>query len=122
MPGVFAMAMRQDNVSTEHHAGGYRRWRAESSAWALTNTIAVEKKADTLATRIVLNIAESNGRYASLSRQTFLDTANAAAAKLAVFLDMAVRRGILDNQEVGTGKELLVRIGQMTARKDYPAR
>ena len=83
---------------------------------------AYEKAADTLATRIVLNIAESNGRYASLSRQTFLDTANAAAAKLAVLLDMAVRRGILDTPEVEPGKELLVRVGQMTARKDYPAR
>lgn len=83
---------------------------------------AYEKSADTLATRIVLNIAESNGRYASLSRQTFLDTANAATAKLAVLLDMAVRRGILDTLEVEPGKELLVRIGQMTGRKDYPAR
>ena len=83
---------------------------------------AYEKSADTLATRMVLNIAESNGRYASLSRQTFLETANAAAAKLAVLLDMGVRRGILDKPEVESGKELLVRVGQMTARKDYPAR
>ena len=83
---------------------------------------AYEKSADTLATRMVLNIAESNGRYASLSRQTFLDTANAAAAKLAVLLDMGVRRGMLDKSGVESGKGLLVRIGQMTARKDYPAR
>ena len=83
---------------------------------------AFEKSVDTLATRMVLNIAESNGRYASLSRQTFLDTANAAAAKLAVLLDMGVRRGMLDKSGVESGKGLLVRIGQMTARKDYPAR
>ena len=80
----------------------------------------LHKSVDTLATRIILNIAESNGRYASLSRQTFLDTANAATAKLAVLLDMGVRRGILDNSEVASGKGLLVRVGQMTARKDYP--
>jgi len=80
---------------------------------------AYEKSADTLATRVVLNIAESNGRYAALSRQTFLDTANAAAAKLAVLLDMGVLRGILDKSEVAPGKGLLVRVGQMTARKDY---
>jgi len=54
--------------------------------------------------------------------QTFLDTANAAAAKLAVFLDMAVWRGIMDKTEVEPGKALLVRVGQMTARKDYSAR
>jgi four helix bundle protein len=83
---------------------------------------AYEKSADTLATRMVLNIAESNGRYASLSRQTFLDTANAAAAKLAVLLDMGVRRGILDKPEIESGKGLLIRVGQMTARKDYPSR
>ena len=63
--------------------------------------------------------AESNGRYAELSRQDFLDTANAAAAKLAVSLDMGVRRGIWSASEAGTGKSLLVRVGQMTARKDY---
>ncbi len=81
--------------------------------------VAYAKAADTLATRILLNIAESNGRYASLSRQTFLDTANAATAKLAVLLDMGVRRGIMAQPEVATGKGLLVRVGQMTARKDY---
>ena len=74
-----------------------------------------DRSADTLTTRIVLNIAESNGRYASLSRQSFLDTANAAAAKMAVLLDMALRRGILEKREVEPGKELLVRIGQMRA-------
>ena len=88
----------------------------------LDSPVAYEKSADTLATRMVLHIAESNGRYASLSRQTFLDTANAAAAKLAVLLDMGVRRGILDKPEIESGKGLLVRVGQMTARKDYPAR
>jgi len=82
--------------------------------------VAYEKAADTLATRMVLNIAESNGRYASLSRQTFLDTANAATARLAVLTDMGVRRGILNGQEAEFGKGLLVRVGQMTARKDYP--
>ncbi len=83
---------------------------------------AYEKSVDTLGTRIILNIAESSGRYSSLSRQMFLDTANAAAAKLAALLDMAVRQGVLDKSEVGLGKELLVRVGQMTARKDYPVR
>jgi len=78
-----------------------------------------ERSVDTLATRMVLNIAESNGRYAELSRQDFLDTANAAAAKLAVALDMGVRRRIWTAADAGTGKSLLVRVAQMTARKDY---
>ena len=78
-----------------------------------------ERSVDTLATRIVLNIAESNGRYAELSRQDFLDTANAAAAKLAVALDMGVRRSIWTESEAVTGKRLLVRVAQMTVRRDY---
>jgi four helix bundle protein len=77
------------------------------------------RSVDTLATRIVLNIAEGSGRYAELSRQDFLDTANAAAAKLAVALDMGARRGIWTASEAGTGKSLLVRVAQMTARKTY---
>ncbi len=99
----------------------FYRWFLATGA-GRSRPAAFVKSADTLATRIVLNIAESNGRYASLSRQTFLDTANAAAARLAVLLDMGVRRGILEESEVQTGKGLLVRVGQMTARKDYPPR
>mgnify|MGYP001822204805 CR=1 FL=1 len=78
-----------------------------------------ERSVDTLATRMVLNIAESSGRYAELSRQDFLDTANSAASTLAVSVDMGVRRGIWTASEAETGKTLLVRVGQMTARKGY---
>ncbi|MFC1453426.1 four helix bundle protein [Verrucomicrobiota bacterium] len=99
----------------------FYRWFVSTGLGTRGHT-AFEKSADTLATRMLLNIAESNGRYAALSRQTFLDTANAAAAKLAVLLDMGVRRGVLDKPEVERGKGLLVRVGQMTARKDYPDR
>jgi four helix bundle protein len=80
---------------------------------------AFEKSIDTLATRVVLNIAEGNGRYSELSRETFLDTANAAAAKLAASLDMGMRRGLWGIREAGDGKCLLVRVGQMTAKKGY---
>ena len=69
---------------------------------------------------MVLNIAESNGRYAELSRQDFLDTANAAASKLAVSLDIGIGRALWTDTEAAKGKRLLVRVGQMTARKDYP--
>jgi len=78
-----------------------------------------DRSADTLATRILLNIAEGNGRYAELSRQSFLDTANAATAKLAVCLDMGLRRGVWNEREVEDSKQLLVRVGQMTAKKAY---
>jgi four helix bundle protein len=84
-----------------------------------TLSSAFEKSCDTLATRMVLNIAEGNGRYAELSRQTFLETANASAAKLATCLDMGLLRGGWRAPAVELGKHLLLRIGQMTARKDY---
>jgi len=82
-------------------------------------TSGFDRCVDVLATRVVLNIAEGNGRYAELSRQSFLDTANAAVAKLAVSLDMGVRRQAWTREEIEKAKPLLVRIGQMTARKDY---
>jgi four helix bundle protein len=80
---------------------------------------AFEKSVDIQATRVVLNIAEGNGRYSELSRESFLDTANAATAKLAASLDMGMRRGLWNTREVEDGKSLLVRIGQMTAKKGY---
>ena len=80
---------------------------------------AFARSVDTLATRVVLNIAEGNGRYAELSQQTFLDTANAAVAKLAVCLDMGLRRHAWTREEIAEAKPMLERIGQMTARKDY---
>ncbi|MBT3296944.1 MAG: four helix bundle protein [Verrucomicrobia bacterium] len=78
-----------------------------------------DRSVDVLATRVVLNIAEGNGRYAELSRQGFLDTANKAVAKLAVSLDMGGRRNVWTQEEIAEAKPLLERIGQMTARKDY---
>jgi hypothetical protein len=54
-----------------------------------------------------------------LSPQSFLDTANAATAKLAVCLDMGLRRGVWNEREVEDSKQLLVRVGQMTAKKGY---
>ena len=95
----------------------YRWFASTESGRGLSS--ALGKSIDTLATRALLNIAEGNGRYAELSRENFLDTANAAAAKLAVCLDMGLRQSLWSTQEVDNGKNLLLRVGQMTARKDY---
>jgi|TARA_B110000495_G_C22675697_1_gene399097 hypothetical protein len=51
--------------------------------------------------------------------RSFLDTANKAVAKLAVSLDMGVRRNAWTHEDIVEAKPLLERIGQMTARKDY---
>jgi four helix bundle protein len=96
------------------------RWLVSTEAGRHLRS-ASERSVDALATRILLSIAEGNGRYAELSQQAFLDTANAAAAKLAVSLDMGSRRGVWHVQDVAHAKELLLRVGQMTARKGYVA-
>jgi len=97
-------------------AGSYYQWFANTTAGGqLTSTLA--KSCDVLATSMVLNIAEGNGRYAELSRLNFLDTANAAAVKSAVCLDMGLARNIWNNNEVTHAKSLLVRIGQMTSNR-----
>lgn len=96
----------------------FYRWFASTRPGKSLNA-GVERTTDILATRVLLNIAEGNGRYAELSRQSFLDTANAAVAKLAVCLDMGVQRGVWAPKEVDEAKRLLLRVGQMTARKGY---
>ena len=70
---------------------------------------------------ILFNLVEGV-RLHSAEKKAFLDTANGASAQLAVLLDMGVRQGILTASEIQPGKELLVRVGQMTVRKDYPNR
>ena len=44
---------------------------------------------------MVLNIAEGNGRYAELDHHRFLQIAQSAAVKGAVFLDLGVERAFL---------------------------
>jgi len=97
---------------------GFYRWFLSTEPGKSLSS-GFDRSVDTLATRVVLNIAEGNGRYAELSRQGFLDTANAAGVKLAVCLDMGARRGVWSAKEVEEGKQLLLRVGQMTARKGY---
>lgn len=95
----------------------YRWFVSTQSGKNLTS--AFSRSVDSLATCVVLNIAEGNGRYAELSRQTFLDTANAAALKMAVCLDMGARRAVWRVSDIQRGKSLLLRVAQMTANKGY---
>jgi four helix bundle protein len=95
----------------------YRWFISTESGDALSSTFV--RSIDALATRVLLNIAEGNGRYAELSRQSFLDMANSAAVKLAVSLDMGARRGLWSQQEIAQNKHLLLRVAKMTAKKDY---
>lgn len=94
------------------------RWLASTVPGRRLKT-RLDRTADALASCILLNIAEGNGRYAELSRRTFLDAANTATVKLAVCLDMGRRRAAWSPDEVEQAKSILLRVAQMTVRKEY---
>ena len=71
---------------------------------------------DKAGTRVILNIAEGNGRYAELDHQRFLEMAQSSAVKAAAHLDLCVVKKLLTQADISSGKELLRRIGAMLAR------
>ncbi len=73
------------------------------------------RQMDEAGTSMVLNIAEGNGRYAELDHHRFLQIAQSAAVKGAVYLDLAAERALLVEAETGEGKEMLRRISAMVA-------
>jgi four helix bundle protein len=73
------------------------------------------RQADEAGTSVVLNIAEGNGRYAELDHHRFLQIAQSAAVKGAVYLDLIVERSLLVETEAGKGKKILSRISAMVA-------
>jgi four helix bundle protein len=73
------------------------------------------RQLDEAGTSVVLNIAEGNGRYAELDHHRFLQIAQSAAVKGAVYLDLAVERALLVETEATVGKEILRRIIAMVA-------
>ena len=74
------------------------------------------RKIDEAVTSVILNIAEGNGRYSELDHRRFLDIAESSAVKVAAFLDLAVRKLMLAEQECGPAKALLERIVAMLSR------
>jgi four helix bundle protein len=71
------------------------------------------RQLDKLATSVVLNIAEGNGRYWQADRRKFLDTAEASAGKSAAYLDLCCQSGEMEQEQRDTGIVLLGRIAQM---------
>jgi len=68
------------------------------------------RQIDEAATAVVLNIAEGNGRFSVLDHHRFLQIADRASVKAAVYLDLAVEKGLVN--AVG-GKKLLRRVSAM---------
>jgi four helix bundle protein len=71
------------------------------------------RQVDKSATSVILNIAESNGRYAQADRRKFLDTAESSAVKAATYLDLCQSKAELDLIQRERGIELLGRVALM---------
>ena len=78
-----------------------------------------ERRIDKFSTCILLNVAEGNGRFSILDRRNFLDIANSATAKAAAYLDVGLQKRIWSAQDICEPKTTLLRIGRITARRDY---
>jgi four helix bundle protein len=105
-----------------HHEGlevyraalGFMEWFiSRPEAKELSNRLF--RQIDEAGTSVVLNIAEGNGRYAELDHHRFLQIAQSAAVKGAVYLDLGVERALLVETEATAGKEMLRRISLMVA-------
>jgi four helix bundle protein len=80
-----------------------------------TIPIRLFRKLDGLATSIVLNIAEGNGRFSELDHRRFLEIAHRSAIKMAAQLDLCGIRKVLTNECIYEWKRYLSRIAAMTA-------
>ena len=92
----------------------FMRWFAASG---VTDRLGAKpfKKIDQMATTVILNIAEGNGRYSQLDRRRFLKTANVSTVKMAAYLDICVHRRLLALADSLPAKHLLARVASMTA-------
>jgi four helix bundle protein len=73
------------------------------------------RQIDDAGTSMVLNIAEGNGRFAELDHRRFLRTAECAAVKSAVFLDLCQSNELIQEAEAVAGKEILRRVNLLLA-------
>ena len=65
---------------------------------------------------IVLNIAEGCGKVSAADRGRFLQIASGSARECGAILDILGRCKVLDAEDLGTGKTLVVRIVAMLTR------
>lgn len=101
-----------ESLEVYRAALGFMEWFvSQARAKDLSNRLF--RQLDEVGTSVVLNIAEGNGRYAELDHQRFLQIAESAAVKGAVYLDLAVERSLLAETEAIAAKEILRRISVM---------
>ncbi len=91
---------------------GFMEWFvSQPEGKALSHRLA--RQIDEAATCVVLNIAEGNGRYSVLDHHRFVQIADKASVKAAVYLDLAVEKGLVEAAGGSTGKQLLRRVSAM---------
>jgi four helix bundle protein len=71
------------------------------------------RQVDKAGTSMVLNLAESNGRYPQQDRRSFLEIAEASTVKAAAYLDLCQRKEGLDRSQRDSGVQLLGRVASM---------
>jgi four helix bundle protein len=64
----------------------------------------------------LLNTAEGNGRRQRQTRAKFFDDARGSVTECAACLDALVAKGICTSEEIGDGKQLLLRIASMLTK------
>ena len=69
-----------------------------------------------MATGLLLQIAEGNGRYSELDYRRFLELAAASAVKASAYLDLCAQKKLTGGVDLSLGRHLLGRITAMVSR------
>ena len=77
---------------------------------------AVYNQLDRASASIPLNIAEGNGKFTKRDRCKYFDIARGSALECAAALDVLVAKTILKDDEIITGKEILIKVVSMLVR------
>jgi four helix bundle protein len=64
----------------------------------------------------LLNMAEGNGRRRRRTRAKFFDDARGSVTECAACLDALVAKGVCSREEIGEGKQMLLRIASMLTK------
>lgn len=72
------------------------------------------RRLDTLATSIVLNVAEGNGRFSTRERKNFLEIAHRAGIRMAAQADLCLQRKQVAASSVAEVKDHLLHVVRMT--------
>jgi four helix bundle protein len=119
------MTRRFDHEKLEvyHESLAFIRW-LEPLLQKLPKSSSVRDQLDRASTSIPLNLAEGNGKFTSLDRCRFFDTARGSALECAAALDVLNAKGLSLESETGPGKDVLFKIvsmlvGLIRANSDY---